>query len=192
MPRRPTGRSALLWATYQSSPELVTLLLDARRRPESWRTVRRHAAAAVEPQRRRRDDARVARRRRGHLASGARRRDAADGGRPHRQHRCRQLLLEHGADPNAAEALENETALMWATAEGHLPIVDVLLRSRRGSEPQGARVRADEAQHARGFPDRRLHGADVGGARRRRSDGAPPGRRRAPTSSSRTATARRP
>ena len=37
-----------------------------------------------------------------------------------------RLLLEHGSDPNAAEAVEGQTALMWATAEGQLEVVDAL------------------------------------------------------------------
>jgi ankyrin repeat protein len=44
-----------------------------------------------------------------------------------------QLLLEHGADVNAAEGLEEQTALMWATAEGHLAVVDQLLTA--GADP---------------------------------------------------------
>jgi ankyrin repeat protein len=38
-----------------------------------------------------------------------------------------KLLLKHGANPNTAESLWDETALMWATAEGHLDVVDALL-----------------------------------------------------------------
>jgi ankyrin repeat protein len=38
-----------------------------------------------------------------------------------------KLLLKHGADPNATESLQDESALMWATAEDHLDVVDALL-----------------------------------------------------------------
>jgi hypothetical protein len=44
-----------------------------------------------------------------------------------------QLLLERGSDPNATETLAGQTALMWAAVEGHLPIVDALLRA--GADP---------------------------------------------------------
>ena len=37
-----------------------------------------------------------------------------------------EALLAKGADPNAREARE-QTALMWAAAEGHTPIVETLL-----------------------------------------------------------------
>src|SRR5262249_58735613 len=44
-----------------------------------------------------------------------------------------KLLLQHGADPNKVESLEEQTALMWATAEGHLDVVDALLTA--GANP---------------------------------------------------------
>ncbi len=44
-----------------------------------------------------------------------------------------KLLLQHGADPNKVESLEDQTALMWATAEGHLDVVDALLTA--GANP---------------------------------------------------------
>ena len=36
-------------------------------------------------------------------------------------------LLSHGADPDAKESLENQTALMWAIAERHPQVVRLLL-----------------------------------------------------------------
>jgi cytohesin len=44
-----------------------------------------------------------------------------------------KLLLERGANPNAVESLADQTALMWATAEGHLDVVDALLTA--GADP---------------------------------------------------------
>src|SRR5207237_9033821 len=38
-----------------------------------------------------------------------------------------RLLLERGADVNTAEATHQQTALMWAVAEGHSEIVRLLL-----------------------------------------------------------------
>src|SRR4029078_4341135 len=42
-------------------------------------------------------------------------------------------LLQKRADPNKVESLEDQTALMWATAEGHLDVVDALLTA--GAKP---------------------------------------------------------
>ena len=39
-----------------------------------------------------------------------------------------ELLLAHGADPNARETWRGQTALMWAAAERHLAATDSLLR----------------------------------------------------------------
>ena len=39
----------------------------------------------------------------------------------------------NGSDPNAVESLKDQTALMWATAEGHLEVVDALLNA--GADP---------------------------------------------------------
>jgi ankyrin repeat protein len=43
------------------------------------------------------------------------------------------LLLERGSDPNAIEPLQEQTALMWAAAEGHRDVVDALLKG--GADP---------------------------------------------------------
>jgi ankyrin repeat protein len=43
------------------------------------------------------------------------------------------LLLDRGADVNAADSFQKETALMWASAEGHLNVVDALLKA--GANP---------------------------------------------------------
>jgi ankyrin repeat protein len=40
-----------------------------------------------------------------------------------------RLLLARGVDVNAAETYQKTTALMWAAAEGHLDVVDVLLEA---------------------------------------------------------------
>src|SRR5690606_38872699 len=44
-----------------------------------------------------------------------------------------RALLAAGADPNAVEPLDQQTALMWAAAEGHLDIVSLLLD--KGADP---------------------------------------------------------
>lgn len=52
-----------------------------------------------------------------------------------------RMLLERGADVNAADSFQHQTALMWATSEGHLEVVDTLLKG--GADPNlQARVNA--------------------------------------------------
>jgi len=48
-----------------------------------------------------------------------------------------RLLLARGADVNAAEAFQQTTALMWAAAEGHTDVVDLLLESGADPNRQG-------------------------------------------------------
>ena len=67
---------------------------------------------------------------------------------------------------------EEQTALMWAAAEGHLDVVDALLKAGADPNLQGAPLGAHEAQHAHRLSDRRLHGRDVGRAQRQRGDRA--------------------
>jgi ankyrin repeat protein len=44
-----------------------------------------------------------------------------------------RLLLENGADSNAVDSFQHQSALMWAAAEGHGGVVDVLLAA--GADP---------------------------------------------------------
>ena len=50
-----------------------------------------------------------------------------------------RLLLTRGVDVNAAEKFQNTTAVMWAAAEGHVDVVDVLHRGRRRHQSTGTR-----------------------------------------------------
>jgi ankyrin repeat protein len=44
-----------------------------------------------------------------------------------------RMLLVHGVDVNATDSFQHETALMWASAEDHLEVVDTLLKA--GADP---------------------------------------------------------
>lgn len=127
------GTSALLWAVYQLSPDLVALLLEQGADPNlangfgitpllqasRYGDVALMSAllgAGADPSRAVRDGETP-------LMAAARSGTAA----------AVKVLLAHGADPNAAEAVEGQTALMWAAAEGHLEVVDLLLHA--GADP---------------------------------------------------------
>jgi uncharacterized protein len=48
-----------------------------------------------------------------------------------------RLLLARGVDVNAAEKFQNTTAVMWAAAEGHIDVVDVLIEAGADINRQG-------------------------------------------------------
>ena len=48
-----------------------------------------------------------------------------------------RLLLARGADVNAAETFQQTTPLMWAAAEGHLEVVDLLLEAGANPDLRG-------------------------------------------------------
>ena len=48
-----------------------------------------------------------------------------------------RLLLTRGVDVNAAEKVQNTTAVMWAAAEGHVDVVDVLIEAGADINRQG-------------------------------------------------------
>ncbi|HUQ51614.1 MAG TPA: ankyrin repeat domain-containing protein, partial [Gammaproteobacteria bacterium] len=135
-----SGTSALLWAAYNASPELVSTLLAAGADPNTANPF------GVTPllQAARNGDAATTRLL---LEAGAGVNAVRDGETPLMAAAragsvdAVQQLLEHGADPNASETLQSQTALMWAVAEGHLPVVDALLQG--GADPN-AQARVSE------------------------------------------------
>jgi ankyrin repeat protein len=65
-----------------------------------------------------------------------------------------RLLIEGGADVNAADTFQDQTALMWAAAEGHVEVVDALLRA--GADP-------DHQAHVTSISDRKNADHPTGG-----------------------------
>ncbi|MES2604078.1 MAG: ankyrin repeat domain-containing protein, partial [Pseudomonadota bacterium] len=123
----PDGTTPLLWAVYNSSPELVQLLLDAGADPNAANSL------GITPllQASRYGNAGVVS---ALLASGARVADAQPGTEPPLMAAARagnvdalNVLLDAGADVNATEPLDQQSGLMWAVAEGHRDIARVLL-----------------------------------------------------------------
>ena len=161
------GSTALLWAAYHSDLAMTRALHRRRRERQPREPLRHHAAAAGEPHRRHADRAGPAQGRRRSGARASRGRDAADGRRVRGQPDVRAAAARSGADVNAVDTYQKQTALMWAAAEGHADVVKALLDGQGGSESQGARDRDGRTQERRSR-DRRLHRADVRGAQRTR------------------------
>jgi ankyrin repeat protein len=127
------GSTALLWAAYQSYPEMVAALIEAGADLDAANSL------GVTPllQASRTGDAPIIEIL---LAAGADIEAAALNGVTPLMAAARSgsiesvaVLLEHGSDPDAVESTEGQTALMWAAAEGHAQVIGVLLEA--GADP---------------------------------------------------------
>lgn len=147
----PDGTTPLLWAVYNTAPELVQLLLDAGADPNIPNQLDITPLLQAS--------------RYGHagmisalLDSGARVTNAglqtelpllaaARSGSVE----AVKVLLEAGADPNSTEPLDHQTPLMWAVAEGHHDVAKALLDA--GADPdRQARVNALTERKNADFP----------------------------------------
>jgi uncharacterized protein len=136
----PDGTTPLLWAVYNSSHELVQLLLDAG----ADSNVANNLDISPLLQASRNGDAQMIE---ALLASGAILASTAPGlvespfmaAARSGSVAAVDILLEAGANPNETEPVQNQTALMWATAEGHLAMVEHLLDAGANPDMQ-ARV----------------------------------------------------
>jgi ankyrin repeat protein len=130
----PDGTTPLLWAVFNSSHDLVQLLLDAGANPN----IANNLDISPLLQASRYGDAEMIE---ALLASGATLGSSAPGlvesplmaAARSGNIEAVDVLLEAGADTNATEPLDNQTALMWATAEGHQTMVEHLLNE--GADP---------------------------------------------------------
>ncbi|HTQ99787.1 MAG TPA: ankyrin repeat domain-containing protein [Candidatus Acidoferrum sp.] len=128
----PDGTSALLWAVYNSSTPLVQLLLDAHADANAANEL------GITPllQASRNGNAVIIT---ALLAHGAKL-DPTPHTEPALMSAARagnvdavKVLLKAGANPNATEPLDQQTALMWAVAGNHLDVAKVLLDA--GADP---------------------------------------------------------
>ena len=127
------GSTPLLWAAYRLDVDMAEVLIAAGAAVDAAND---YGVAPLLQAARTGDAAMVA----ALLRAGADPNQShADGGTPlMAASRTGQLdpvlrLIESGAIVNAADTFQNQTALMWAAAEGHLDVVDALLRE--GANP---------------------------------------------------------
>ena len=129
----PDGTTPLLWAVYNSSEELVDLLLDAGADPNMANALDITPLLLAS----RYGNANMIK---SLLASGAMLKQPNLASEPVLMSAARagsvdavKAILNAGADPDETEPLDNQTALMWATAEGHYDVTETLLEA--GANP---------------------------------------------------------
>lgn len=149
---QPDGSTALLWAAYESNPEMVVTLVeagaDANAANEFGVTPLLQASRIGDP-------AVI----RALLDAGADIATASPNGETALMAAARagsadavSLLLERGSDPNAVESLWEQTALMWAAVEGHTEVVDVLLNADADPDMQARVSELDRRTTRTDFP----------------------------------------
>jgi ankyrin repeat protein len=124
---QPDGSTPLHWAVYRVDRELVTALL---RRGATAGVVNQYGASPLA------EAARIANVELAGmlLEAGANANVSNDDGQTPLMLAARtgnvamaRLLVEHGADVNRRESYRNQSALMWAAAEGHAEMVEFLV-----------------------------------------------------------------
>ncbi len=127
------GSTALLWAVYNSDLDMVRALLAAGAKPD---VANRYGVTPV-LQASRTGDMPILE---ALLTAGANPKLTHDDGETPLMASARagrvdavRLLLAKGADVNAVDADQEQTALMWAAAEGHTEVVNALLEA--GAKP---------------------------------------------------------
>ncbi len=147
------GSTALLWATHHANLDMARALLGAGAKVD---TANRFGITPLLQASRGGDapliDLLLKARASASLPhpDGRNRADRGVAGRPPR---CREAAPRSGAAVNAADTLQDQTALMWAAVEGHADIVSALLAA--GADPnRGARIAAlkkrENADHPTG------------------------------------------
>jgi ankyrin repeat protein len=131
------GSTALLWAAHNSNVEIARALIAAKAAVDSpndfgvtplLEASRNGDAAMVDLLLRSGADAK-----RAHPEGETPLHGAARAGSV----AAVRLLLARGAEVNTAEAFQQTTALMWAAAEGHADVIDLLLESGADPNRQG-------------------------------------------------------
>jgi len=124
----PDGSTALLWATYAVDHELVRALLKAGAKAQ----VRNHFGSTPLTEAAKLGDVELVRML---LDAGADSNSPSQDGETALMLASSvgslpmaELLIQRGANVNAVETFRGQTALMWAAAENHPDIVDLLLK----------------------------------------------------------------
>ena len=180
------GTTALQWAAHWNDLDTVKALHRRRREGERREPLRRDAAPRGRHDRQRADRERPAQGGRGCRRDLRRRRDALMLAARSGNVEAVKLLLEAGANVNAAERFRGQTALMLAAVENHAAVVQALIAA-------GAQVNARTVEYHVPGPHRRRrrhhprpaagwsHGADPRRPARVARGGRAAHRRRAPT-----------